>query len=56
MPQVDALRAYYLEQAARVRVAAAETTIKEFRDELFKIAGAFERLAERATHLPSDPV
>lgn len=39
---------YYLEQAARVRIEAEKVTIKEFRDELFKIAAAFERLATRA--------
>jgi hypothetical protein len=40
---------HYLEQAARVRAAAETATIPAIKDELLKIAVAFERLAERAT-------
>jgi len=39
---------YYLEQAARIRATAERATIPEIKDELLKIAAAFERLAERA--------
>lgn len=39
---------YYLAQATRIRAVARQATIPEFKDELLKIAAAFERLAERA--------
>lgn len=42
---------YYWDQAVRIRLAAEQATIKDIRDELFKIAAAFERLAtERSKH------
>ncbi|MDE2166040.1 MAG: hypothetical protein KGJ66_06860 [Alphaproteobacteria bacterium] len=39
---------YYLAHAARIRAAAERATLPEIRNELLKIATAFERLAEHA--------
>ncbi|MGH7119409.1 MAG: hypothetical protein ACREFP_10555 [Acetobacteraceae bacterium] len=41
---------YYLAHAARIRAAAGRANLPEVKKELFKIATAFERLAERARH------
>ncbi|MGH6969137.1 MAG: hypothetical protein ACREEL_12035 [Stellaceae bacterium] len=39
---------YYRQQAARIRASAAKAAVPGIRDELLKIAAAFERLAKRA--------
>lgn len=38
---------YYLERALAARVEAERTTLKEMKDELLRLAEAFEKLAER---------
>lgn len=39
---------YYLAHAARIRAAAERANLSDVRNELLKIATAFERLAEHA--------
>lgn len=46
----DDLSGHYLEQAARIRAEAERATIPDIKNELLKIAAAFERLANRAKH------
>lgn len=48
--EIEGSADYYLAHAARVRATAERASLAEVKQELLKIATAFERLAERARH------